>query len=399
LTPAPDPAHLAQLTSLWCIVCGDYGGADIAANLILFLPFAAGLRLAGLSWRRTVLCCAATSFTVELLQLVAIPGRDASLSDLLSNTTSGALGAALAPALPTAIVPSARRSLRLLIGGCAIWVGALALAGWLLEPSVPDGWLRSVWAPTGAGSAAFKGRVTAVRLDGAPMPTHGAPSDSADLRRRLEAGTFTLEADVTSGARVPVPSWIYGLHGPSGWVLTLFQVKRKPGVAIPVRALRFRSRLVTLTLPHGLPVEVGVPVHLRATERDGVVRLESTWGGVTREAGLRLSPAYGWRVISPFELAADRAPWLTAVCLAISMVPLGYWAGRARRAAAAIPWLAAALGVGLAVVPRATGFPPVAGSEWLAAGLGAVLGWALHRGAAYLERRCASPSASESSSS
>src|SRR5262245_24849483 len=105
LTPSPDPNGLAQLTPLWCIVCGELGGSDVVANLLLFLPFAMGLRLAGLSWRRTVLVAAALSLTVELLQLVAIPGRDASLSDLLTNTSSGAIGATIAPWLPVAIRP------------------------------------------------------------------------------------------------------------------------------------------------------------------------------------------------------------------------------------------------------------------------------------------------------
>ena len=41
LTSSGDPNGLALSTPLWCIVCGDGGGADIVANLLLFLPFAA----------------------------------------------------------------------------------------------------------------------------------------------------------------------------------------------------------------------------------------------------------------------------------------------------------------------------------------------------------------------
>ena len=136
LTPTGDPAGLTKLTPLWCLVCGDTGGADVIANLMLFLPFAIGLRLSGASWRRTVLLCAAISFTVELLQLVVIPGRDASLSDVLTNTSSGAIGAALAPHLPGAFRPSTVHARRLATLG--------AVAGWPPWGS-PRGCSRRTW--------------------------------------------------------------------------------------------------------------------------------------------------------------------------------------------------------------------------------------------------------------
>src|SRR5947207_2042221 len=143
LTSSADPNGLTLTTPLWCVVCGDSGGADIVANLLLFVPFAVGLRLAGVSWRRTVLVSAALSLTVELLQLVAIPGRDASLSDLLTNTMSGAIGAAIAPRLPAALRPSRTQASRLLAGGASAWLAALGLSAWLLTPSLQEGVLRS----------------------------------------------------------------------------------------------------------------------------------------------------------------------------------------------------------------------------------------------------------------
>ncbi|HET7241044.1 MAG TPA: VanZ family protein, partial [Gemmatimonadales bacterium] len=60
---------------------------DVFLNLLLFVPLGAGLRLAGWRWRSVVLGAALVSFTVELLQYTVVTGRDASLSDLLTNTT------------------------------------------------------------------------------------------------------------------------------------------------------------------------------------------------------------------------------------------------------------------------------------------------------------------------
>jgi VanZ like protein len=397
LTPSVDPNGLTLLTPLWCVVCGDTGGADIAANLLLFIPFAVGLRLAGMSWRRTVLVSAALSLTVELLQLVAIPGRDASLSDLLTNTTSGAIGAAIAPHLPAAFRPSRAQAGWLLAGGAIAWLAALGLSAWLLVPSLQDGVLRSGWAGEARGRDIFFGEVGAVQLEGLPMPKNAVPSDSAALRRRLARGRFSLFAEVNSGRPVYYHSWIYKLRADSRDELTLYQLGRQAGISVPVRAVRYLMHPVTVTLPDGLPDVAGLAVRLEATASGGVIRLRSTYSGVTRAVEYGLSPAYGWRLISPFELGAGTGVrWFTALCLTLSVLPLGYWAARAGPVAGC--GLAVTIVAGLTLPSLLAGLPPVHWSEWAAAGLGLLAGWALQRGAAYLERRCASPSASESSS-
>ena len=80
LSPNPRQVRVAAETPLLCLVCGEFGGADIALNLLLFMPFGAGLALLGWPWGRVVATCAALSFGVETVQLAAHTGRDASLS-------------------------------------------------------------------------------------------------------------------------------------------------------------------------------------------------------------------------------------------------------------------------------------------------------------------------------
>jgi hypothetical protein len=398
LTPTGDPWGFTRLTPLWCLVCGDTGGADVIANLMLFLPFAIGLRLSGASWRRTVLLCAAISFTVELLQLAVIPGRDASLSDVLTNTGGGAIGASLAPYLPQAFRPSTAQARRLASLGAAVWLAAMGLSAWLLTPHVVDGPLLSGWAGKVWEPNIFLGQVGAARLEGRPMPDDGsAAPDAAELRRRLDQGSFTLEADVTSGGQVEWTSWICKLKAGKREELTLYQHRRAVGIAVPVRGVEFWLQPVTATLPDGLPSTAGDQVRLQAAVRDGTILLRSTYSGQTRSIAFALSPAYGWRLISPFELGTgERVRWFTALCLVLSISPLAYWAAQGGRGAAWVP--ATAIIAGLLLPGRLAGLPPAHWSEWAAAAVGAVVGWALQRGAAYLERRCASPSASESSS-
>jgi VanZ family protein len=105
LHPIPAAADIASRTPLLCLVCGENGVTDVILNLLLFVPFATGLRLSGWSWKRVTVACFALSFGVELCQYLGIPGRDASLSDLLTNTTGGSAAAAAAPLLRGALLP------------------------------------------------------------------------------------------------------------------------------------------------------------------------------------------------------------------------------------------------------------------------------------------------------
>ena len=395
LTPLRN-AHGTALTSpVLCLVCGAQGGADIAANLLLFLPLAVGVRLAGASWGRTVLLCALLSFTVELLQYTVVPGREASLSDLLTNTTSGAIGAAAGGHIPAALRPRPRQAAALLGVGTSALTAALGIAAWLLQPRLPEGGLYSLWAPS---HEVFEGQVTSVSLEGRPMPRGGAPPDSAELRRRLERGGFTLAVEVLSGSPTQDREPIYMFRGPSGSALILSQLRREAAVAVPARALRYRLWPPMLSLADGLPAGPGVPVRLTAVEQERRLRLMSSYGGRVRRSELTISPAYGWIMLVPFELATGaRVRWITAWCLGVLLLPLGYWAAWIGGPA---PWalLAAGLGVMLAAIPAVAGLPPVHWSEWLAGVLGAAAGWALQRLAAYLEWRCVSPSDSAFSS-
>ena len=380
LTPVSDVRGLSATTPLLCLVCGDNGGADIAANLLLFLPIALGLRLSGQPWGRTVLLCGLLSFTVELLQFLVVPGRDASLSDLLTNTTSGAIGATLAGRLPGMVTPRPRAAAALLAGGIVLLLLLLAASAWLLAPWVPDGPLSSHWAHVSPGRDVFNGRVAAVHLDGAPMPPDGVPVESAALRRRLAAGSFALEVDVISGGRVPERSWIYLLRVPSGGTLTLSQLRREARIELTTHALRFRLWPAAVTLPEGLPERTGVPVRLTASGYDHRIRLASVYGGRERSVELTVSPAYGWILVLPFEVATGtEVRWITALGLAAAWLPLGFWARWTERRGAALAALAAALVLALAVIPAAGGFPLVHWSEWMAGAHGAAAGWALRR--------------------
>jgi hypothetical protein len=129
LTPQPQNIEQAAQTPLWCLRCGDLAGMDIVLNVMLFAPLGFGLRLAGWPRRRVLLAAFATTFCVELTQYFFIPGRDATLGDIVTNTTGGLVGLVLAERYPLLLWPE-RRLARWLTGLAAmVWLGLQLVTG------------------------------------------------------------------------------------------------------------------------------------------------------------------------------------------------------------------------------------------------------------------------------
>jgi glycopeptide antibiotics resistance protein len=74
-----------------------YSMLEATANVVIFLPLGFGLtRLFGLGVFRSTLLALAASGAVELAQLLWLPERVASATDVLYNTLGAMLGAAIA---------------------------------------------------------------------------------------------------------------------------------------------------------------------------------------------------------------------------------------------------------------------------------------------------------------
>lgn len=399
LFPNPRQAAASATTPLTCIVCGDQGGVDVILNVILFIPFGLGLGLAGWSWRRTAAVAAIFSFAVEALQFWVVTGRDSSLGDLMTNTTGAVLGALLAPHLGVLLLPSPEPARRLLLGGTATWLGLLGLSACLQAPGASAGKLTSNWAHRVAKPNPFGGEVRSASMDGSFLPPSGQPSDRNLIRGRLERGEADLVLQAVSG-----PSWGHGwiflLAASERPQLAVSQRGRSAILTVPALALRFKLRGPTLSLPQGLPPDSGVAVAVDAGRQGHRLWLATSYSGRSQTVSLLLSPAHGWGLIAPFGFAAGRTVrFVTGLCIAMLILPLGFWAAASDKAQWAGLVLALAVTAGLGLIPVLGGYPAVHWSEWLAAGAAAGGGWALRRHAAYLQLRCGSPSTGAFSSS
>ena len=105
LTPLPLNEYRAAETPFWCLVCGSLGLIDVILNVALFLPLGVGLQRLGWPLARLALACFLLSLAVESLQIITIAGRDASVSDLITNTSGGILGGFIAHHWRAAGVP------------------------------------------------------------------------------------------------------------------------------------------------------------------------------------------------------------------------------------------------------------------------------------------------------
>lgn len=400
LYPAPQGAESARQTPLLCVVCGENGGTDVILNLLLFIPFATGLRLAGWRWWQVTLTCAAVSFGVELSQYLWIPGRDASLSDLLTNTTGGSIAAVAAPLLRVSLAPPPREARRLVLLGVAAWMAFSVFTAWLFLPWIRTGEAVSEHPQRSDAPRAYHGAISDVVVSGLTMP-HGSLDEepSARVSDLFARESLTVSLDVVSQKPRRYRSWIYRLRiGPG--ILAIQQQGTTLVLEVPRRQALLQVQSPTLRLPRGAPEQADEAFSIRAGERGHLLWLESTVEGVTRHTEIALAPTMAWGLVMPFGYAfGPEAGFLTMIWVAALLLPLGYWAAWTEKRVTAIGIVAVAVAAGLGLVPWVSGTGPVPLRDWLAALIGVAAGWAARPLATYLASRCGSPSGSAFSSS
>jgi VanZ family protein len=395
LKPMPDQAAASRATPLWCLLCGQNGGVDVADNILLFVPLAFGLRLSGVARSRVLIAGAALSLTIELLQLSVIPGRDASLSDVLTNTLGTWLGSILAGRWPSLVRPTKRQALRLAAGGSMLWLILQSGTAYLLRPSVIAGPYLSEWVPYKAGRRPFNGSVNFAAVAGLPVP-EGVHPDYPELSRRLRSGNIEVELALTSRDVQPHWSSVFQLFGKNGSVMLVEAFERSLVFQPPARAQLLRLNRPRVMIRNALNPGSGSEVRFAAGERHDTLWASVRRGPTVRQVSQALSPSLGWALISPFNYQLGReSRMVTFFWLVFLLAPIGYWWKSFR----SMPgWLMASGGVlivGLLGIPLILGYPPVNWSEWLGGLAGIALGSG-PRSDAYLGKRCDSPSIRES---
>jgi VanZ family protein len=390
----------------WCIVCGYFGGVSFILNVVLFVPFGFGLRLAGLRRNRTIAAGFLTSLAIELLQFRIIPGRESGISDLISNTLGAIIGAALAAVWRTWLFPDPRMASRLTRVGALAWLAILGATAWALQPSSPAAPLRAFWIPELEHYERFSGRVLSASLNGVDARDGELPHSDAVRRDHLAGRSIlglAMVADRKSEGTAPILG-VWDAHWTGDPTMAVLLSQQGAGVTLWLRMRSSDARLRNVILrlddvlsdlsSGALGSRRSDTVYVRGAREGARIALSARVADRRLSTTLPLSATFGWNLLLPFDYPLAPHPltkWLTALWVAGLVLPIGYWASRAvrfydvdlstsrgvnarERLVSALTLVAMVI-AGLLVIPLVSSLAIAPLSDWLAALIGLLIGW------------------------
>jgi hypothetical protein len=328
LTPRP-PAVIPS--GPWCIVCGELGGVDVLQNIALFLPLGALLVLAGLPAGRATLACMLLSLSIELLQIRVVSGRDASLSDVLTNTAGALLGSALAAHRAGWLRPAPPRALHLAVSWSIAVSCLLGLLGVLVQPSTRrfDAYVQLL--PVRSYWDSFAGRLVDARLEGRTVAIGQLASNEVRYRA-LTSGRYRAEVAVRSVTPTRRFAAIFRIANRRGELFFLGQQDLDALFRPRLRSSDFLLFSPAFAIRDGLATGDST-VRFRAELARGEVVLNAASSIRKTERRILLSPSLGWATLVPWQVTLKGDELLLgAIFLALLTIPAGYWSGLNRLA-------------------------------------------------------------------
>jgi hypothetical protein len=325
LTPIPGQAIESAKTPFLCVACGDAGGADLVSNIVLFLPLGLSLAALGFPWLLTAGLGVALSGFVEGMQYAVVAGRDASLSDLLANTTGTALGWLLMARREEWLQPSPGAARPLLIVWTVLCIVTLLFTRWALEPDLPQGTWYGQWTTGDPEPEFFSGRVLQVEFGGSEVPHWRVPES---LRQRMVTGSadsVRLDAIVVAGPLISEPRRVLSLAAEDLRFLSVGTGGGDLSFAVRTRAARLRLLSPRFRLADGMDAAVGDTVSISGRYVSGRGRIRSI-GASERIADFRLGWLDPWVFLWPGSVPANVGLWLLRVgTLLVLLPPLWLW--------------------------------------------------------------------------
>ncbi|MGH7680046.1 MAG: VanZ family protein [Gemmatimonadaceae bacterium] len=390
------PGTYIASSSRVCLVCGVQGGVDVILNVLLFLPLGVGLSQLRLRVPAALALILGTTLSIELLQVLVIPGRDASLGDVVMNSVGGLLGLYAGRGASGALRPSQGAAAYLAVAWLALWLAVQAAIGFTFTPIVPGPpYYGQIARPASAARSEFPGRVLSANV-GPETLSKGSLQNAAQVRAMLGRPEGSLsEVMVIPAGPSAGRAEIVVISGPEmEGVLSFEQVGRSLvfGQRTGAEVLRLRPYEYRLSAAFDSIAESSRDtLWLRGSYTPSQVLVGATSRGDDRERRFVPRLSQGWIVLAPLpsyidgdvlELAAS------AAFLILLVLPAGYWLMLATRPGADTarlrkPWLLAVcalvLSVGFVVVPRLFAMQPAALWEWGCVVTGALLGAVIAR--------------------
>ena len=379
-----------------CLICGSLGAVDAILNVLLFVPLGVGLALCGVSAKRALLIVTVVSVLIETTQFFIIPGRDATIGDVLTNTIGGTFGFVTSRYACIWLRPPPRIATVLIVAWGAIWLVIQTTAGFAFAPSIPESqYYGQLARPLGKNFAVFHGRVLAASVDDISIP-NVALAESHGVRQRLLDGA-TVAATVIPAEPTPgIAPIVRVADADQRQIVLLAQNGADLLFSIHSGAEVLRLRPPILALPRVFPIGVlndraqaAALVELSGRYLSREVRLHARTSSATNGSLIPLTVSLGWTLVLPTQwfIEGTRAEVvISLIWIAVLMVPLGYWTFHflhsfSERAVGVqilptVFWLGslAILGSGLGLAPEFFGLSPTPVREWLGGLAGLLLG-------------------------
>jgi len=361
-----------------CVFCGRLGGVDFVLNTVLFVPFGLGLMWLTGRWRRSAVIGAVTTLVIEALQWRLIPGRDASLGDLLANSMGTVIGVWLAVAGIRWLNATRMDARRLSAVASLLSVAAVYVSAWLLLPTQTRGQQWVQWTPRRQGLELFQGRLHAVSLNGIEI----RPIEVLDPTRTFD--TVTRALLVRANVSGPVP-WArrqaiivrIANDQEEGFSLTQWRKSVVFRAHLAAAELKLRPLLVRLdsafsssaTATNGENNQF--TIEAVSSPRDMMVKGESQAGGAATMIALRRTVGLTWALVLPWDIALSPSWWpASAGWLAALVFPVSFFNIRAARRqpdepGRVVTWWPTAIVMGaLVVIPGVMGLSTLGPGEW-----------------------------------
>jgi hypothetical protein len=381
-----------------CIVCGPLGGVDSILNVLLFVPLGVGLSLSGISLRRTILIAFAMSLAVETTQLFFIPGRDATLGDVITNTLGATLGFGLARNARFWLRPTPTIAAFLGLGWAALWLTIQLVSGFALAPSMRSRAMYGELAPELGNFDRFPGRILVANVGGVSI-SNARLSDADSAGRRFGGDDLVTVAVIPAYPPKGIAPILRVADAEEREILLVAQRQQEMLFAFQTGAATLRFRPPLFGLPAVFPAESvregQVPADkltLTGRRDPRKVTMSAQTPTEIRHTLIPVTASLGWTLVLPAQWFIEgtiRERILNSIWVAFLVLPIGYWAACAARTRGrgtdgnsnALVWGATAtcLVAGFAFTPLAFTLSPTPVHEWLAALAGALLGAGLVR--------------------
>jgi hypothetical protein len=360
----------------------------MALNVVLFVPLGIGLRWLTRRMSVTIIVGFLVTLTVEMLQWRAIPGRYASIGDIVANSVGTALGVWIAGRLAVWWMAFGKSAARIGMRYALVASAVLSVSAELLLPGRSTDPYFVQWARVLRNTDVFTGK-----LNWAVLNSHRlSPAEVLTSTFDREHSELTASVGISGNIRpVEHRAEILRIGNARSEAMMLGQQESAIVFRAYTRAehLRIRSPLIALPLKAmtGGRADEDSPGELTISARSTPRKIELTAvdGADTVSVAVRRTIGLSWTLLSPWEVAVGPHWWpANAVWLALLVMPASFFASRARLAShppgalggsGAVVTMVVVLGV----VPCVIGLSHSVTGEWGGVISGLAFGYALGR--------------------